>query len=298
MIRIDNLRKTYGDFRLEVSMEVPFGSIIGLVGPNGAGKSTIFKLLLGLIREDREKGDSGAANEHRESAIQLFGKAGPVTAEQKARMGVVLPDSGFSEELKGRDVCRLLAAAYPLFQRERFLDYCGRLQVPLDKQIRKLSSGMKAKLKLASALSHQADLLLLDEPTAGLDVVARDQLLNLLRRYMEEKETRSILVSSHISSDLEGLCDSLYLIGGGRMLIHEEVDVLLSDYGLLKVGREDFERLDRRYILRVKEEAYGWSCLTSQRGFYEKNYPAVTVEKGSIDDLILMMIRGKEEGQG
>ena len=150
---------------------------------------------------------------------------------------------------------------------------------------------MKAKLKLLIAMSHQAKLLILDEPTAGLDVMAREGLLDLMREYMEDGE-RSILISSHISSDLENLCDDLYMIHEGQILLHEDTDVLLGEYGVLKLTEPEFKRLDKQYILRCKKEDYGYSCLTDQKRFYMENYPAAAMEKGSIDQVITMMIRG------
>lgn len=153
---------------------------------------------------------------------------------------------------------------------------------------------MKAKLKVLAAISHDAKLLILDEPTAGLDVVARDELLDMLREYMEQDENRSILISSHISSDLETLCDDIYMIHEGKIVLHEDTDLLLSDYALLKVDAKQYESLDKQYLLRVRKENFGYSCLTNQKQFYLENYPQVAVEKGSIDEVITMIIRGKE----
>lgn len=153
---------------------------------------------------------------------------------------------------------------------------------------------MKAKLKILAAVSHDAQLLILDEPTAGLDVIARDELLDLLREFMEQKEDRSILISSHISDDLESLCDDLYMIHGGKIILHEDTDLLLSDYAVLKAEEAQFRRLDRQYLLRWKKEPYGYSCLTNQKQYYLENYPDVAIEQGSIDRVITMMIRGEK----
>ena len=152
---------------------------------------------------------------------------------------------------------------------------------------------MKRKLQVLAALSHNARLLILDEPTAGMDVIARDAILNLLREYMEQND-RTILISSHISSDLEGFCDDLYMIDGGNIVLHEETDVLLSEYGVLKVTQQQFEKLDQSYILRHKKEEFGYTCLTNQKQFYSENYPEIVIEKGTIDELIMMMIRGEK----
>ena len=151
---------------------------------------------------------------------------------------------------------------------------------------------MKAKLKVLAAVSHRAELLLLDEPTAGLDVIARDELLDILRDFMERNENGSILISSHISSDLETLCDDLYMIHEGKIILHEDTDILLSGYALLKVSDAQYEALDKRFLLRVRKEGYGYCCLTDQKQYYVDNYPAAVIEKGTIDEVITMMIRG------
>ena len=134
----------------------------------------------------------------------------------------------------------------------------------------------------------------MDESTAGLDVMARDEMLDILREYMETPG-RSILISSHISTDLERICDDIYMIDEGKILLHEETDKLLDQYGLLKVKADQYEALDKAYILAHKKEEYGYSCLTNERQYYQENYPDITIEKGKIDDVIIMMKRGQQE---
>ena len=153
---------------------------------------------------------------------------------------------------------------------------------------------MKAKFKVLSAISHQAQLLILDEPTAGLDVISRDEILDILRDYMET-EGRGILISSHISSDLEGLCDDVYMLHEGNILLHEDTDVILSQYGILKAEEALYQVLDKEHILRVKKESYGYCCLTDQRQFYEENYPSLIVEKCGIDEIEVMLVRGNRK---
>ena len=183
---------------------------------------------------------------------------------------------------------------YSRFDKSLFIEQAQRFKLPMDKQIKDFSTGMKAKLKVLVAISHGAKLLILDEPSAGLDVIARDELYEMLREFLEKDEERSILISSHISSDLESLCDDLYMIHDGRIILHEDTDVLLSDYALLKVDTEQFDTLDKQYILRYKKETYGYSCLTDQKQYYVENYPKIAIENGSIDGIITMMIRGTE----
>lgn len=217
------------------------------------------------------------------------------TAKDREKLGVVLSDSGFSGYLRIKDLIPILENLYEKFDKTFFVEQAERFRLPPDKQIKDFSTGMKAKLKLLAAISHDAKLLILDEPTAGLDVIARDELLELLREFMEQDEERSVLISSHISGDLESLCDDLYMIQDGKIVLHEDTDVLLSEYALLKVDEEQYEKLDKQYILRVKKETYGYSCLTNQKQFYIENFPKIAIEKGTVDEVISLMVRGNEE---
>lgn len=226
MLEISGLTKRYGDFTLDCTMHIEPGRITGLVGQNGAGKSTVFKSILGLIRTDG-------------GSIRIFGKEqGELTISDRQKIGVVLADSGFSGYLTVSDIIPVLGNLYPDFDRQYFENQAKRFELPFRKKIKDFSTGMKAKLKVLAAASANAKLLLLDEPTVGLDVIARDELLEMLREFMEKDEERSILISSHISGDLESLCDDLYMIHAGHIVLHEDTDVLLSDYGLLKVDEK------------------------------------------------------------
>lgn len=281
MLKFAGVKKQYGSFVLDVSMEVKPGTVTGLIGANGAGKSTTFRAALNLIGTD-----SGE--------IRLFGKdVRMLTPQDKQKLGVVLSDSGFSEYLTVLDVAAILDAMYKEFSRERFLGRCEEFGLPFKKKIRDFSTGMKAKLKLLTAISYGAELLILDEPTAGLDVVAREELLALLQDYLGEQEERSVLISSHIASDLEKFCDEIYMIHDGKIILHEETDILLGSYGILKVGEAQYDRLDKRAVLCRKKEEYGYCLLTDSRQFYRENEPELIVEKCGIDDVILMMTKGE-----
>lgn len=282
MLKVSNIKKRYGEFLLNASIEVRPGYVTGLVGPNGAGKSTVFKAILDLIRLDGGN-------------IEVFGKDVKTLKEyDKQRFGVALSDSGFSDYLTIHDITYILKNMYEKYDNSQFLSRCKQFDLPTDKRLMDFSTGMKAKLKLLIALSHQAELLILDEPTVGLDVIARDEMLGLLRSYLEEDEKRSILISSHISSDLEGLCDDLYVIRRGSIVFHEETDNLLDSYALLKLSQEQYDALDKQYILKYKKKSYGYCCLTDQKQFYSENYPEVVIEKGNIDNLIFLMIGGTD----
>ncbi|MDY5986073.1 MAG: ABC transporter ATP-binding protein [Lachnoclostridium sp.] len=281
MLKLKNVKKNYKNFTLDCTMEVQEGSVTGLIGKNGAGKSTTFKALLGLISTDGGE-------------IEMFGKpVSQLKSKDKENIGVVLADSGFSGYLTIKDLIPVMDSLYSRFVKEDFVRKCEQFGLPLDKKIKDFSTGMKRKLQVLAALSHDAKLLVLDEPTAGLDVIARDELLEMLREYMEQGD-RSILVSSHISSDLESFCDDIYMIDDGKIVLYEETDVLLSEYAILKVTAEQYQTLDKEYLLRHKKEEYGYSCLTNQKQFYLENYPDIVVEKGNVDELIMMMIRGEK----
>ena len=283
IVVVKEVGKSYGTVEAlkEVSFVVERGEIFGLIGPDGAGKSTLFKAMLGLISYDGGE-------------IKILGKTPQELSEkEKEQMGVVLAEAGFSGYLKGKDVKAVLAKLYPKFEEEKFLQMCERYQIPLDKFLKEYSTGMKAKLNLIIALTHQADFLMLDEPTAGLDVGAREGMLDILRTYMEEEPERSILISSHISSDLEHLCDDIYVIHKGKIVLHEEMDTILEKYAVLKVSEAQYQAVDKSYILKEKKENFGISCLTNEKQYYIENYPEIVVESGSLDQVILMLTGGE-----
>lgn len=281
MILLEQVQKDYGTFSLDVSLKLEKGQVVGLIGANGAGKSTTFKAILGLISIKKGK-------------CTVFGKnATDLSAKEKEKIGAVLAESGFSGYLTVKDILPIMSTMYSDFSKAQFEEECRRFKVPMDKKIKEFSTGMKAKLKVLLALSHKADLLILDEPTAGLDVVAREEVLDMIRKYIEDG-TKGVLISSHISSDLEGLCDELYMIYDGKIILQEETDVLLSKYGILKVTQEQYETLDKQYVVKVKKEATYCRCLTTQKQFYAENNPEIVIEKASIDELMMLMLRGSE----
>ena len=216
-----------------------------------------------------------------------------LSEKDRERIGVVLSDSGFSGYLKIKDLVVILRNLYSGFDEEYFTGKCKSFGLPFDKRTKDFSTGMKRRLHVAAALSHHADLLIMDEPTAGMDVIARDELLAMIREYMEAEE-RSVLISSHISGDLEGLCDDIYLIDEGKVILHEDTDVLLDEYGILKVTKEQYEAMDKSFLVCRRKEEFGYSCLTKEKQFYMENYPDIVVEKGSVDGVMTMMIRGEK----
>lgn len=271
MINIKDLKKTYGSFTLDCSMELPKGMITGIIGMNGAGKTTLFKSILGINPIDE----------------------GSIEIPDKQDIGVVLAESGFSEFFSVKDVISILESTYKHFEKEQFIDYCKKLDIPLDQSIKTFSTGMKAKLKIIICLTHHAKLLILDEPTLGIDVIVRDTVLDLLRDYIEENEC-TILISSHISTDLEQLCDDVYILDKGHIIMHEEMDKLLSEYGLMKVSQEEFKQIDKSFIKAYLKEPYGYLLLTDQIQYYLDNYPKIVIEHNHLDTMIPLLIKGEK----
>ncbi len=280
MLELKNVRKGYGDFELDCTLSVKKGCVTGLIGANGAGKSTSFKAILNLIKKDGGE-------------IRIFGKdVNSLSTADRQQIGVVLGGESFSGYLSIRQIIPVLKSMYTRFDKEYFLAECNSFRLPLNKKLKDFSTGMKARLGIIIALSHEASLLILDEPTAGLDVVARDNILDMLREYMESGE-RSILISSHISSDLEGFCDEIYMMHNGKIIVHEDTDVILGQYGVMKISSEQLDNINKKYVMYKKKESFGYTCLTNNRQFYQNNYPDIVMEKSGIDDFMLIIEKGE-----
>lgn len=281
MIKCSNVTKQYSDFTMNVSCEIKQGLITGLIGRNGAGKSTLFKAMLGLIHID--------SGEIRYSS-QLMDEKHSINHEM---IGCVLTDAFFNQYLSAKDIKGILKRTYQNFDEIFFDNFMIRYHIPINKRIKDLSTGMKASVKIACALSHHPQLLILDEPTNGLDVIARDEILNILRRFMEEDPTHSILMSSHIFSDLENLCDEIIMMHHGNVSLVESMDELENSYGVLKVSDNQYEVLDKNYLIASIPTSYGYQCITNHMQFYVENYPEVIIEKCSMDEVFTVLEKGK-----
>ena len=281
MIKCSNVTKQYSDFTMNVSCEIKQGLITGLIGRNGAGKSTLFKAMLGLIHID--SGEIRYSN-------QLMDEKHSINHEM---IGCVLTDAFFNQYLSAKDIKGILKRTYQNFDEIFFDDFMSRYHIPINKRIKDLSTGMKASVKIACALSHHPQLLILDEPTNGLDVIARDEILNILRRFMEEDPTHSILMSSHIFSDLENLCDEIIMMHHGNVSLVESMDELENSYGVLKVSDNQYEVLDKNYLIASIPTSYGYQCITNHMQFYVENYPEVIIEKCSMDEVFTVLEKGK-----
>ena len=276
-IEIKGLVKEYKTFTLgPIDLQVPGGSILGLIGENGAGKTTLIKSMLGIVRP--------TAGE-----VSLLG-ADPDRA--KADIGIVLDDCFFSEYLRVKDVDSVLSRVYKGWDRGLFRDYLDKFGLSGTKNIKELSRGMRMKLSLAAALAHRPRLLLLDEATAGLDPVVRDEILDEFLEFISDDD-HAILISSHITSDLEKVADYIAYLHQGKLLMCDEKDRLLESYGRLVCTRSDLEQVDRGYVVSTRKSQYSTEALIRRRGDFQRLYPRLTVEPVTLDELMVFIVKGE-----
>lgn len=270
---LHGVQKQYKDFTLgPVDLTVPTGTIVGLVGENGAGKTTTLKILCGV-----NPADAGE--------VTLLGST-PADKAARARLGVVFEDayfySGLNAERIGKSMAGIFGSAWNSGQ---FADYLRRFGLDSRKKISEYSRGMRMKLSLATALAHNPDLLVLDEATAGLDPVVRSEMLDLFLEFIQD-EKHSILMSSHITSDLEQVADSIAYLHHGQLLFHEDKDTLMQEYGLLRCGRTDLEKLPAGCVIYTKENAFGCESLVKGRTEVQRLLPGAVCDPAGIDDIM------------
>ncbi|MCI7734111.1 MAG: ABC transporter ATP-binding protein [Dysosmobacter sp.] len=277
-IQLSHINKSFGDFAIrDLCLEVPSGTICGLVGENGAGKSTTIRLLMGALRPD-----SGSA--------RVLGSdvSSPEFRAVKEDIGVVLDEAYFPESLNAVQVGKIMAGTYRRWDQGLYDGYLKRFDLPLKKQFKDFSRGMRMKLAIAVALSHQPKLLVLDEATAGLDPIVRDEVLDLFNEFTRE-EDHSILISSHILSDLEKLCDYIAFLHKGDLLFCEEKDRLLEEYGIFEDSRENLDCLMPEAIVAREETRYGGVRALVRRDLAPAGF---RMEKPTVEDIILFLVKG------
>ena len=280
-IELKNVSKSYKGFTLKnISFNVPQGSIVGLIGENGAGKTTTIKSILNITNA--------------EGSVTIFGKdSKKAEKEIKDDIGVVLDDSFLSDYLTAKHVNSIMKDVYKTWNEGKYINLLKQFDLPKDKLIKDFSSGMKMKLKIATAIAHNPKLLILDEPTSGLDPVVRNEILDIFRKYIEEDETRSILLSTHITSDLEHISDYIVFIEKGKMVFDLPTNELLENYGIIKCSKEDFSRLDEKDYIKYKKEKYQYEVLTRNKDNIRRKYNITTIDKPSIEDIMLFYIKGE-----
>lgn len=281
-IECRNLTKAYRGFTLDhLTFSLPAGCILGLVGENGAGKSTTLKLLMNAISRD-------------EGQVSLLGvdNQSPEFLQTKQDIGVVLDEACLPEVITPRETGKLMALTYTRWDQGLYEQYLARFALPKDKKFKELSRGMKMKLAIAAALSHGAKLLLLDEATSGLDPVVRDDILDLFLEFVQE-EDHAILVSSHITSDLEKVADYIVFLHQGRVVFCKPKDELRYRYGVLRCGQAQFADLDPADMVACRRQDYEWEVLVADRDAARRKYPKAVVDPATMDEIMLLYVKGE-----
>ncbi len=279
-LTVSGLTKTYPDFVLDqVSFSVPSGSIVGLIGENGAGKSTTINAALGLIQKEAGQ-------------VSIFGKE-RLDGDTKEEIGVVFDGSNYPEILSPRKLNGVMKRIYRSWDEAAYFRLLNQFSLPPEKRIKQFSKGMKTKLAISVALSHHSRLLILDEATSGLDPVIRDDILDMLLDFVQE-EDHSILVSSHITSDLEKIADYIVFIHEGKVVFSKPKDELVEQYGIIKCGAAQFDALDKADIIVYRKMDYEWQVLVADREKMQKKYPKAMVVPATIDEIMLLYVKGEK----
>ncbi len=278
---VDNVSKKYKDFKLDnVSFELPKGSIMGFIGENGAGKSTTIKAILNLI--NRESG-----------TISVFGLDNIKDEKQiKEDIGIVLDESNFPDNLTLKNISLIFKNIYKSWDDDVYYSYTKRFSLPNDKIIKEYSRGMKMKLAIATALAHKPKLLILDEATSGLDPVVRNEILDVFLDFIQDEE-HSILVSSHITSDLEKIADYITFIHQGKIVFSKSKDTLLYEYGILKCKSEDFNLINKSDIMAYKKNDFSYEILINNKENARKKYSNCVIDNASLEDIMLLLVKGE-----
>lgn len=282
ILEVKDLTKQYAGFKLDhVSFSVPKGTIMGLIGENGAGKTTTISAILDLIRKD-------------EGTVRFWGQELSSSRQFREDIGVVFDGINFYETLTPAKVGKISGAAYRQWDSSLYRNYLDRFQLPADREIKSMSKGMKMKLCIAIALSHRPKLLILDEATGGLDPVMRDDILDVFLDFVQDEE-HSILMSSHITSDLEKIADYITFIHQGKVLFCKTKDELRYRYGIIRCGAAVFDRIDKDEILALRKEDYQWNVLVADKEKARKKYKDAIVDDATIDDIMLLYVKGEQK---
>lgn len=282
-IEIRNLVKSYSDkFTLgEINLDIPSGIIIGLIGENGAGKTTLIKSILNIIRLD--KGN-----------IKIFEKDIKINeSEIKENIGVVLDNMFFPELLMPKDINSIMKDVYKNWDEQLFNKYLSEFKLKNNQSIKSMSKGMRKKLEIATALSHHPKLLILDEPTSGLDQVVRNEVLDIFLDFIQDEE-HTILLSTHITSDLEHIADKIIFINQGKVVLDQSRDDLLDNYGILKCDVDKFDTISKDDTIAYKKNKYDCEILVNDINKIKKKYKDFIVDKITLEELMVLMIKGEK----
>ena len=279
-IEIKNLSKSYEDFCLNnIILNIPKGSIVGLIGENGAGKSTLISSLLGIIKSSYEE-------------LKIFGMDFKTDEIQiKKDIAVIFDTTHYDDEFTPKFIGQILSKVYSNLDQATYLKYIHQFNLPMKKKIKKFSRGMKMKLEFAIAFSHDAKLLILDEATSGLDPIIRDEILSIIREYTED-ENHTVLMSSHITSDLDKISDYIAYIHEGELLFMKPYDELREEYGVLHVGKELLDSLNREDIIGYTKGAYSYTILVKNRLAIQSVFKDLEIMRPTVEEIMLFYAKG------
>lgn len=283
IIEINGLKKKYDDkFELgKIDISIPKGIIVGLIGENGAGKTTLIKSMLSIMKIDEGK-------------IKIFGK--DYKKEEKAikeDIGVVLDNMFFPELLNAKDINSVMKDIYENWDSELYFSYLKEFNLPENKPLKAMSKGMRKKLEIVTAISHKPKLLILDEPTSGLDPVVRSEVLEIFQKFIEDEE-HSILLSTHITSDLEHIADEIIFIDKGKKVLQKSRDEIIDNYGILKCDIDYFPNIDKQDIVTYRKAKYSYEILIENKEQLTKKYNKCIIDKITLEDLMLLIIKGEK----
>ena len=274
-IEIKNLVKKFDGFTLgPIDLSIPKGAIVGYIGQNGAGKSTSIKLLLGLLKKDLGE-------------IKILGYDNPNSIELKDKIGVVFDDLLVPEEMTLIDLEKFCSRVYSKWNRDFFYQLKKKFNLSEKQVVKSYSRGMRMKLSMAVALSHNAEILILDEATSGLDPIVREEILDFLLDFMQD-ENHTILISSHILSDLEKVADYIAFINDGKVLVVEPKDELKENYGICTLSNEEVENLDEEAIIGRRIHSFGQELLVKRNLVPD----GIRLQKPSIEDIMIYFVKG------
>ena len=281
LIEIQGLCKHYKDFTLDhIDLTVPEGQIVGLIGENGAGKTTTLKAVLGVIRPDG-------------GAIRLLG-GDPGDPAIRSQVGVVFEDSYFYGGLCARQIGRIMSGIHPTWDGTLFRDYCRRFELEENKPVKDFSRGMRMKMSLATALAHRPKLLVMDEATSGLDPVVRGEMLDLFLEFIQD-EGHGVLMSSHITADLERIADQIAYIHKGRLLFQQDKDLLLEDMAILRCSASEIDSLPKNLVVARRGGAYGSAALVRHPQNVRRLLPGAVLDRADIDEIMQFISGGDKQ---
>lgn len=283
ILTLENVNKKYEKSKFSIrniSFSLPEGSILGFIGENGSGKSTTMNCILNVLRKDSGK-------------IEIFGKEmSDEDTDIRENIGVVYDSNNFPEHLTAEQLADIFEKIYSKWDNACFEEYMQRFSLPKSQKIKTYSRGMSMKLAIAVALSHESKLLILDEATSGLDPIMRDEILDVLLEFVKQ-ENHSILLSSHITSDLEKIADYIAFIHDGEIILNKTKDELIYEYGVIRCSENDFISIAIEDILSYMKKDYQIDVLVSDRKLMKKKYKNLIVDNVSLDEMMLLMVRGE-----